>query len=68
MNMTTDADRERFQSGAHKYAAYLETPEGRLRLDLAFANLQEFLPQSQRPLWPWISAAARQRRLFAWRV
>ncbi len=50
MNMTTDADRERFQSGAHKYAAYLETPEGRLRLDLAFANLQEFLPQSQRPL------------------
>lgn len=35
---------ERFRSGADKYAAYLETPEGRLRLDLAFANLQEFLP------------------------
>jgi S-adenosylmethionine-dependent methyltransferase len=38
---------ERFQSGAHKYAAYLDTPEGRLRSDLAFANLQEFLPQAQ---------------------
>jgi S-adenosylmethionine-dependent methyltransferase len=34
----------RFQSDAGKYAAYLETPEGRLRLDLTFANLQEFLP------------------------
>ena len=37
-----NADSERFQTGAAKYAAYLETPEGRLRLDLAFANLQEF--------------------------
>ena len=35
---------ERFQSEAEKYAAYLETPEGRLRLDLPFANLREFLP------------------------
>jgi S-adenosylmethionine-dependent methyltransferase len=34
-----------FGSGADKYAAYLETPEGRLRLDLAFANVQDFLPQ-----------------------
>src|SRR5215831_5044923 len=34
----------RFQSDAGKYAAYLQTPEGRLRLDLAFANVQEFLP------------------------
>ena len=33
-----------FQSDAGKYAAYLESPEGRLRLDLAFANLEEFLP------------------------
>jgi S-adenosylmethionine-dependent methyltransferase len=41
---------ERFRSGADKYAAYLETPEGRLRLDLAFANLQEFLPQGTSPL------------------
>jgi len=32
------------KSDADKYAAYLETPEGRLRLDLTFANLQEFLP------------------------
>jgi S-adenosylmethionine-dependent methyltransferase len=43
--MTANFDSERFQSGAAKYAAYLETPEGRLRLDLAFANLQDFLPQ-----------------------
>ena len=46
--MSTSLDAERFQSGADKYAAYLETPEGRLRLDLAFANLQEFLPQDGR--------------------
>ncbi|MGB8060841.1 MAG: methyltransferase domain-containing protein [Candidatus Sulfotelmatobacter sp.] len=45
-----NADSERFQTGAAKYAAYLETPEGRLRLDLAFANLQEFLPQATRSL------------------
>jgi S-adenosylmethionine-dependent methyltransferase len=48
--MTANADSERFQSGADKYAAYLESPEGRLRLDLAFANLQEFLPQAKRSL------------------
>ena len=34
-----------FRSDPGKYAADLETPEGRLRLDPAFANLQEFLPQ-----------------------
>ena len=43
--MTTNAA-ERFRGGAAQYAAYLETPEGRLRLDLAFANLQEFLSQA----------------------
>ena len=48
--MTANDDCERFQAGAAKYAAYLETPEGRVRLDLAFANLQEFLPQATRPL------------------
>jgi S-adenosylmethionine-dependent methyltransferase len=48
--MTANADRERFHSGAHNYAAYLGTPEGRLRLDLAMANLQEFLPQSKHSL------------------
>lgn len=47
---SVNGDCERFQDGASKYAAYLETPEGRLRLDLAFANLQEFLPQSKYPL------------------
>jgi S-adenosylmethionine-dependent methyltransferase len=36
----------RFENDASRYAAYLETPEGRLRADLAFASLQEFLPAS----------------------
>jgi len=48
--MTAKDDFERFRTGAAQYAAYLETPEGRLRLDLAFANLQEFLPQATRSL------------------
>ena len=48
--MTANDDSERFGTGAAKYAAYLETPEGRLRLDLAFANLQDFLPESTRSL------------------
>jgi S-adenosylmethionine-dependent methyltransferase len=48
--VTANADFERFRSGAAEYAAYLETTEGRLRLDLAFANLQEFLPQTTRSL------------------
>jgi S-adenosylmethionine-dependent methyltransferase len=42
--MTIASEDERFQQGAQDYAAYLETPEGRLRTDLAFANLQDFLP------------------------
>lgn len=45
--MTTMVVNERFQNGAQDYAAYLETPEGRLRTDLAFANLEDFLPRSQ---------------------
>src|ERR1700675_1136085 len=45
MKMTAKADSERFQNGANEYAVYLDTPEGRLRSDLAFANLQDFLPQ-----------------------
>jgi S-adenosylmethionine-dependent methyltransferase len=40
---------ELFQAGAHQYAVYLETPEGRLRTDLAFANLQDFLPSQAKP-------------------
>ena len=48
--MTANDDLERFRTGAAKYAAYLETPEGRLRLDLAFANLQDFLQQTTRSL------------------
>lgn len=34
----------RFEDDAGKYAAYLESNEGRLRVDLTFANLVEFLP------------------------
>src|ERR1700761_4356992 len=37
----------RFQNDAARYAAYLETTEGRLRLDLTFGNLREFLPARQ---------------------
>lgn len=44
--MAAHTDLERFQNGAEKYANYLETPEGRLRLDLAFQNLRVFLPQA----------------------
>jgi S-adenosylmethionine-dependent methyltransferase len=35
----------RFESDASRYAQYLETPEGRLRTDIALANLEEFLPK-----------------------
>lgn len=38
----------RFESDVSRYAAYLETPEGRLRGDLTFANLQDFLPAPSR--------------------
>lgn len=38
----------RFENDASRYAAYLETPEGRLRADLLFAYLAEFLPASAR--------------------
>ena len=51
MNMSNGPGSERFQNGANKYATYLETPGGRLRLDLAFANLHDFLPQpAEQPL------------------
>jgi S-adenosylmethionine-dependent methyltransferase len=48
MKMSAKAESERFQSEAEKYAAYLETPEGRLRTDLAFGNLEDFFPRSPR--------------------
>jgi SAM-dependent methyltransferase len=47
---TPDPGFERFGTGAAKYAEYLDTPEGRLRLDLSFANLQEFIPRAAQPL------------------
>ncbi len=37
---------DRFENDASRYAAYLETPEGRLRADLTFANLQDYLPRT----------------------
>lgn len=43
-NTTANSNAERFQREADKYAAYLETPDGRLRADLAFVNVHEFLP------------------------
>jgi len=51
--MISGKDDNRFQSGAQAYAAYLETPEGRLRTDLAFASLEDFLPPAQqgKPLY-----------------
>ena len=41
-----------FQEEAAKYAAYLETAEGRLRLDLTVATVEEFFPRlpSTKPL------------------
>lgn len=51
MSTTGKTESGRFQTGAHKYAAYLETPEGRLRSDLALANLQEFLSLEQAKEW-----------------
>ncbi|HUB01040.1 MAG TPA: methyltransferase domain-containing protein [Terriglobales bacterium] len=41
--MTIGNQQQRFEDDAQKYAAYLETAEGRLRADLTFANLQEFV-------------------------
>lgn len=41
---TTVKGENRFEDDATRYAAYLETPEGRLRADLAFANVHDFLP------------------------
>jgi len=46
--MTINAGAERFNREAERYATYLESPEGRLRIDLAFANLEEFLPPPAR--------------------
>ena len=43
---TTVKGQNRFENDASRYAAYLETPEGRLRADLAFENLRDFLPAS----------------------
>ena len=37
---------ERFESGAPAYAAYLQTSEGRLRLDLAWENFLSIIDQS----------------------
>ena len=51
MNLSTKVGAG-FQEEADKYAAYLDTVEGRLRLDLTLAAVEEFLPPlpSTRPL------------------
>ena len=49
MKMIAKANLERFESGASSYADYLASPEGRLRSDLAFANLQDFLLLQHKP-------------------
>lgn len=41
---TTIKGASRFDSDPSRYAAYVDSPEGRLRAELASANLQEFLP------------------------
>jgi S-adenosylmethionine-dependent methyltransferase len=56
MSTTAKFDNERFQTGPEKYAAYVETPEGRLRSDLAFANLQDLI---------WVSQAGNEDSLHA---
>src|SRR5690349_22323625 len=48
--MTGPVHGSRFENGVQKYADYLESVEGRLRLDLAFTNLQEFLPEAKQSL------------------
>jgi S-adenosylmethionine-dependent methyltransferase len=48
MTMTPNSEDQRFRAGAEKYASYLATREGRLRMDLTFLNLQEFLPAENR--------------------
>jgi 2-polyprenyl-3-methyl-5-hydroxy-6-metoxy-1,4-benzoquinol methylase len=40
------AEDERFETGASRYADYLRTTEGRLRLDLAWLNLHELTGQA----------------------
>jgi len=49
---SAEKSENRFEKDAERYATYLETPEGRLRADLAFANVQELLPVTtgERPL------------------
>ena len=51
MTVPAKGNEERFQSGAQEYAAYLKTPAGRLRADLALANLQDFLLPVAQPSW-----------------
>ena len=65
--MTANDDFERFRTGAAKYAAYLETPEGQLRLDLAFANLRTFSRRLRGLCSLWILGAVPAPSRCAWR-
>src|SRR5208282_6598248 len=45
--MTAMTVNQRFQKSAQDYVAYLGTPEGRSRTDLAFRNLEDFICRSR---------------------
>ena len=45
--MTSINTDERFESGAPAYAAYLQTVEGRLRLDIAWENFRAFINETR---------------------
>ena len=47
MDATTKGQ-DRFDRDARRYAEYLKTPDGRLRADMTFANLRQFLPSATR--------------------
>jgi S-adenosylmethionine-dependent methyltransferase len=50
-NMSATVQGEnRFENDASRYAAYLQTPEGRLRTELTLANLVGALPHQNEPL------------------
>ncbi|HEX8422009.1 MAG TPA: hypothetical protein VF634_01280, partial [Pyrinomonadaceae bacterium] len=58
---------ERFESGAPAYAAYLQTSEGRLRLDIAWENFLSLINETDasqgRPVEPSARAGSPRRAL-----
>ncbi|GAC1471306.1 MAG: hypothetical protein PVSMB1_19120 [Gemmatimonadaceae bacterium] len=69
MQMTVKPDSDRFESGAEKYAAYLETPEGACGATWLSPTCRIFCPwRGPRRYAGWISGAARERPPSAWRA